>query len=451
MKKRYSIFLKPLSIFTDVLIINAVLFYISDAAFLNAYFLIYISIFWLFSGTVFGYYKTHRNTKLYELLKLLISQTAIFILGYFTYFGFFREGVVVNNQTITLLAILTILWFFKIMQLYASRLYRSKGYNYRRVVILGSDSSTNIIKETLKEDKKLGYQYFGFFSDKIKKDTEYLGALKSSCSYILKNEIDDIFCSLDEMSAQEIRKIKKFANINNRGLKLIPNSKGIYNKDIGTEFYGNSLLILNVKKLPLEVFEHRALKRSFDLIFSLCVCIFIFSWLFPILILIIRIESRGSTIFKQEREGINGEGFMCYKFRSMYSSKKIDNGHTKKDDNRITKVGAFLRKTSIDEFPQFINVLLGQMSIIGPRPHMNSHSLKFDKEVANYMHRKLVKPGITGLAQISGYRGEIQKKSDIENRVRLDVFYIENWSFLLDFKIVVQTVINVFKGDENAY
>lgn len=451
MRKRYSIYLKPLSIFFDLLIINLVVFFIYDFQFLNTLFLIYISLFWLLSSSIFGYYRTNRNTKLYELFKLLFSQTIIFILGYFTFFGFFREGEIVNNQTKILITIITLLWVFKLFLFYGIRFYRSKGNNYRKVVVLGCDSSTTKIKEVLKEDKELGYQYLGFFSDKVKNNKEYLGVIKVSFAFILKNEVDEIFCSLNELSELELKKIKKFANKNNRTLKLIPNSKEIYNKDVSTEFYGNSLAILNVKKLPLEVIENIILKRTFDLLFSLAVCVLIFSWLFPIIILFIRLESKGSTIFKQKREGINGEEFMCYKFRSMYLADKECHGHTKKNDNRITKVGAFLRKTSIDEFPQFINVLFGQMSVVGPRPHMNAHSLKFDKEVTNYMKRKLVKPGITGLAQISGYRGEIKKKSDIENRVRLDVFYIENWSFLLDFKIVFQTALNIFKGDEQAY
>jgi putative colanic acid biosynthesis UDP-glucose lipid carrier transferase len=411
----------------------------------------YISVFWLFSSFILGYYNIYRNTKLYELIKLLISQASIFILGYFTYFGFFREGVTVNNQIKILITIISVLWFFKLIVFYTIKLYRAKGNNYRNVIVLGSDTSTKNIIRTLKEDKDLGYKYLGFFSDKASSNSHCLGTVKASFDYILKNEVDEIFCSLKDLKELELRKIKKFANANNLVLKLIPNSKEIYNKNINTEVYGNSLLILNLKKLPLEIFENRILKRLFDLFFSSLVCLFVFSWLFPIIILIIRLESKGSTIFRQKREGINGEDFMCYKFRSMYTNEKIDNGHTKKNDNRITRVGSFIRKTSIDEFPQFINVFLGQMSIVGPRPHMNLHSLKFDKEVRNYMKRKSVKPGITGLAQISGYRGEIQKKSDIENRVRLDVFYIENWSFMLDLKLVFQTALNIFKGDENAY
>ena len=451
MKKRYSIFLKPLSIFFDLIIINSVVIFIQDFDFLNTLFLIYISLFWLISSLFYGYYSINRNTKFHQLFKLLIVQTLIFNLGYFSFFGFFKEGVVVNNQTKILAVIISCLWSFKIFIFFAIKIYRSKGNNYRKVVVLGADSSTINIKDVLKEDKKLGYQYLGFFSNNIKQNKEYLGSINESFPFILKNEVDEIFCSSKEINNTDIEKLKKFANTNDRVLKLIPNSKEIYNKNLSTEFYGNSVLVLNLKKLPLEIFENRFLKRSIDLLLSFCVCVFIFSWLFPIIILLIRIESKGATIFKQNREGINGEEFVCYKFRSMYRSKLLDNGHTKRNDNRVTKIGSFIRKTSIDELPQFINVLLGQMSVVGPRPHMNEHSIKFDIEVRNYMKRKSVKPGITGLAQISGYRGEIKKKSDIENRVRLDVFYIENWSFLLDLKIIIQTALNIFKGDEKAY
>jgi putative colanic acid biosynthesis UDP-glucose lipid carrier transferase len=397
------------------------------------------------------YYNIFRHTKLYQLFKLLITQTVIFILGYFTYFGFFREGDIINNQTKILFTIILSLWSFKLFVFYAIRVYRSKGNNYRKVVVLGSDSSTKKIIETLIKEKELGYKYLGFFSNKIRNNRLYLGALKESFNYILVNEVDEIFCSLNELKELELRKIIKFSNTNNLVIKLIPNPNELYNKDVNAEFFGNSVAILNVKKLPLEIFENRMLKRFFDLMFSIFICVFVFSWLFPIIILCIRIESKGSTIFKQKREGINGGVFVCYKFRSMYQGKPLDIGHTKKNDERITKVGAFLRKTSLDELPQFLNVIIGQMSIVGPRPHMNVHSLKFDKEVANYMKRKSVRPGITGVAQISGYRGEIQNKSDIVNRVRLDVFYIENWSFLLDVKIIFKTAVSVFSGEEKAY
>ena len=165
----------------------------------------------------------------------------------------------------------------------------------------------------------------------------------------------------------------------------------------------------------------------------------------------VKLESKGPLLFKQKREGINVEKFVCYKFRSMRMNNLSHKVHATKNDNRVTKIGSFLRKTSMDELPQFINVLLGDMSVVGPRPHLESLSLEYQKDVKDYLKRHIVKPGITGLAQISGYRGEVKKKSDIKNRVRLDIFYIENWSFLLDLKIIIKTVLNVFKGDEKAY
>lgn len=451
MKKRFSIFLKPLTFFFDLLVINLVVICIYDFEFLNKLFLIYISLFWFISSSFLGYYKTNRNTRFYQLFKLLILQTLIFVLGYFSFFGFFREGVVVNNQTKILVSIISCLWSFKIFLFFAIKFYRSKGNNYRKAVVIGCDSSSIIISDVLKEDKQLGYQYLGFFSNKKKLDKEYLGSINESFFFILKNEVDEIFCSLKEINNEELKKIKKFASSNNRVLNLVPNSKEIDNNNLIKEFYGNSLLILNVKKLPLEIFENRLLKRSIDLLFSFFVCVFIFPWLFPIIILLIKIESEGAIIFKQKREGINGEEFVCYKFRSMKINSMSDKVHATENDFRVTKIGAFLRKTSIDELPQFINVFLGQMSVVGPRPHMNEHSKKFDRDVRNYMKRKSVKPGISGLAQVSGYRGEIKNQSDIENRVRLDVFYIENWSFFLDLKIIIRTIFNIFKGDEKAY
>jgi len=179
--------------------------------------------------------------------------------------------------------------------------------------------------------------------------------------------------------------------------------------------------------------------------------VFILSWLIPLLWILIKLESKGPLIFKQSREGVNGSKFICYKFRSMQINKVSDKVHASKNDTRVTKIGAFLRKTSIDEFPQFLNVFLGDMSVVGPRPHVESLSLEYQKEVDDYLKRHIVKPGITGLAQISGYRGEIKTKSDIKNRVRLDIFYIENWAFFLDLKIIIQTVLSIFKGDEKAY
>jgi len=210
-------------------------------------------------------------------------------------------------------------------------------------------------------------------------------------------------------------------------------------------------MVLSVKRLPFEFAENSYIKRAFDIAFSFFVCLFVLSWLWPILFVLVKLESKGPLLFRQKREGINGSEFTCYKFRSMKMNKQSGKSHVTKNDTRVTNIGAFMRKTSIDELPQFLNVLKGEMSVVGPRPHLESLSIEYQRDVENYLKRHIVKPGITGLAQVSGYRGEIKKKSDIKNRIRFDIFYIENWSFFLDIKIIFKTILNVFQGEEKAY
>lgn len=433
----------------DLLSINFSLLVINDQKYLNIQFLSFINISWLIISLITKFYKIYRHYNYFKITTLLLSQFSFFILSFFAFFSIFREGEIVDNQTKVLVTILTIITAIRFIIIYALKKYRRLGKNYRKAIILGYDNSTEKIAEMLKNNKELGYKFYGFFSNN--ETIKTLGDLKEYQSFVLQNEIDEIYCSLSELKNKEVKKVTKFANRNNRVVKLIPNANELYNKNISTQFYGDSMVVLNVKKLPFELPENRFLKRLFDIIFSFFTCVFIISWLYPILWILIKLESKGPAIFKQKREGLNGNEFVCYKFRSMRINKEADKVHATKNDNRVTKIGAFMRKTSLDEIPQFFNVLLGDMSVVGPRPHMNEHSKKFDIEVANYMERKSVKPGITGLAQISGYRGEIKKKSDIINRVRLDIFYIENWSFLLDIKIIMQTFFSVFNGDEKAY
>ena len=300
--------------------------------------------------------------------------------------------------------------------------------------------------------KELGYHFLGYFTNKPNQNfNDYLGDEAYLYQYIIQNNIDEVYATQSQLSKNQIKKITKFTSYHNIQLKLIPNTKEFYSKKVQEEYYDDTLKVFAVKKLPFDHQENRILKRCFDVTFSFLVLVFVLSWLVPILWILVKIESKGPLLFKQEREGLNGQKFVCYKFRSMKINKEANTTHASKNDMRVTKIGAFMRKTSIDELPQFLNVLQGHMSVVGPRPHMNMHASQFIKEVDNYIDRHDVKPGVTGLAQISGYRGEIIKKSDIKNRVRLDIFYIENWSFLLDIKIILTTIFNILKGEEKAY
>jgi len=380
-----------------------------------------------------------------------VKQFLIFILGYFAYFGIFREGDIVNNQFLILISIIINISLFKFFWFFLLKKYRSFGKNYRSTVVVGFDNSSKDIIKLFKSKSNLGYKYLGYFSEKIYNKKEYLGNLESVYEYATKNTVDEIYCSLTLLTKDQIKEINKFALERNIFLKLIPNSSELYSKNQSVEFYDDALMVLNVNKLPFDFAENFYIKRVFDILFSIFVCVFILSWLLPILWVLVKLESKGPLVFKQVREGINGKEFICYKFRSMRANNLPGRVHVTINDKRVTRIGSFLRKTSMDELPQFLNVLFGDMSVVGPRPHLESLSLEYQKDVDDYLKRHIVKPGITGLAQVSGYRGEIQRKSDIKNRVRLDIFYIENWSFLLDIKIIIKTILNVFTGEEKAY
>jgi len=202
---------------------------------------------------------------------------------------------------------------------------------------------------------------------------------------------------------------------------------------------------------PQDELYNRLIKRTFDIAFSSLVIVFVLSWLYPIIALLIKLESKGPVIFRQERSGKHNESFWCLKFRSMHVNEESHHKQASRNDNRITKIGSFLRRTSLDEFPQFLNVLIGDMSIVGPRPHMLKHTEQYRDVVDNYMARHFLKPGITGWAQINGYRGETTALDAMVKRVQHDIWYLENWSALLDIKIIFSTAYQVLIGDKNAF
>ncbi|WP_299670552.1 exopolysaccharide biosynthesis polyprenyl glycosylphosphotransferase [uncultured Polaribacter sp.] len=451
MKKRYSFLIKPLQILLDILLIILIIFFIRDKAYLNLPFLLFIILFWLLTSYSTSFYRIYRHFSALKILTLIVKQFLIFTLGYFAYFGVFKEGEVVNNQFLILVTILISITFTKFIIFFLVKKYRALGNNFRTTVVLGYDDSAKKVIKIFNSKANLGYKFLGFFSEREFKNHNYLGKIKEVFEFVENNIVDELYCSLSVLTKNQIKEIKKYTTDKGIVLKLIPNANELYSKNQSIEFYDDTLLVLNVKKLPFEFAENFYIKRMFDVFFSLLVAVFLLSWLLPILWVLVKIESKGPLIFRQKREGINGDEFVCYKFRSMQVNEHSDTIHAIKGDVRVTTIGAFMRRTSIDELPQFINVLFGDMSVVGPRPHLESLSLEYQRDVDDYLKRHIVKPGITGLAQISGYRGEIKNRSDIKNRVRLDIFYIENWSFLLDLKIIIQTILNVFKGEKNAY
>lgn len=449
MKSRYSYLIQPLSITIDIILINLVLFFSTPEGYLTDSFLVYVNVSWLLIAYYFNFYKINRVTKGLKIITLLITQFIIFATVFFTYFGLFVDRKVQREEFILLGTLFGVISVLKFSLFYALKIYRNFGKNYRKVIFIGLDNSTKKLSKFFTSQEDFGFRNLGFFSNEKNSSKKYLGEINDSFEFILENDVDEIYVS-SQTPKEIIKQFFKFANAYQKVVRLIPETKDLYRRNLEVEYYG-SLPILKVRELPLERKEIRLFKRIFDIIFSLLVIIFLLSWLIPVLFIIIKLDSKGPLFFKQMRSGYKGKNFYCLKFRSMKLNDLSDKKQVSKEDTRITRIGKFLRKTSIDELPQFFNVLIGDMSVAGPRPHMKKQSQDFEKEINKYILRNAVKPGITGLAQVSGYRGEIRKKSDIENRVRLDIFYIENWSFFLDVKIVLKTVLNLFSGEEKAY
>jgi putative colanic acid biosynthesis UDP-glucose lipid carrier transferase len=318
------------------------------------------------------------------------------------------------------------------------------GGNIRRVIVIGKNEKTRQLINTFKKRLDFGYNFKHQFNIS---DTD---SLKQCFNYVIDNNIDEIYFSVAELSNKQINKLVDFADNNLRELKFIPDNKDIYSKKLKYEYY-DYIPVLSFRAIPLQEPVNKYFKRVFDVLFSLGIIFFVLSWLTPILAILIKLESKGPVFFKQSRNGFNYQEFNCYKFRSMTPNKDAHLYQTTKGDLRVTKIGAFIRKTSIDELPQFFNVLFGDMSVVGPRPHMVSHTNMYAQRIDKFMVRHFVKPGITGLAQTSGFRGEVETDKDIIGRVKYDIFYIENWSLLLDLKIIFQTLMNAVKGEEKAY
>jgi len=332
---------------------------------------------------------------------------------------------------------------------------RAKGYNFKKIIIVGANDTGEKMRKILAKNLTYGYKFLGFFDEKSNSSTlqslPITGGFEDIEAFIAKEKVDELYVALHIDNVEVINKIIKICEQNLVRIKFIPDFQ-LYTKSSKVEvaFYENTPVLM-LRPEPLELPANRILKKVFDVCFSLLVIILIFPWLFPMLMLIIKLESPGPIFFKQHRSGRDNRTFTCFKFRSMYLNDLAHDKQAGKGDSRITKFGAFMRKTSIDELPQFFNVLFGNMSVVGPRPHMINLAKEYGELIANYSVRHYAKPGITGWAQVNGYRGETKKLIDMENRVECDIWYIENWSLLLDVKIIVRTLMNIVQGEENAY
>lgn len=392
--------------------------------------------------------KVTKTCSLYALLILLIS---VFLVG--------TININMTFWSIYLCAFYICALCWRIVARIILKHYRSKGNNYRRVIILGAGTMAKELYETISANSFYGYKFLGFFDDRAEADYKVnpemvKGKIDDVYLFSKENCIDEIFCALPAGDDRKALPIIQFAEKNMIRCFIVPDFKRFIKKKVALSFLGDvsdAIPIITLREEPLLEFQNKAFKRLFDIVVSFVFLITIFPILYIVLGSIIKLTSKGPVFFKQTRTGKDAEDFTCYKFRTMMVNKDSDTLQATKGDARVTKIGAFMRKTNLDEMPQFINVLKGNMSIVGPRPHMLQHTKIYSELINEYMVRHFAKPGITGWAQVTGFRGETKDLEDMVGRVKRDVWYIENWSFWLDLKIIVLTVYNMIKGEENAY
>jgi len=343
---------------------------------------------------------------------------------------------------------------WRIVFVWMIMLYRQSGYNYRNVAIIGGTKAEDILQYFLSA-KFHGYNLKAVFDDNFQHhqagDEKFPIYKEDQIAEFIQNErLDELYCTLPLTEVEKIRHLISLSDNNMVRFKYVPDFKALLYKKVDIEFYGD-VPILSIRKEPLENIGNKLLKRAFDLVFSVLVLVFLGPTVFLPIAIIIKLTSKGPVFFKQLRSGINNTKFYCYKFRTMHMNSDSDTKQAIRGDSRITKIGRFLRKTNLDELPQFVNVLFGHMSVVGPRPHMLTHTEQYKKSIDKFMIRHLVKPGITGWAQVNGFRGVTETPQKMIKRARYDSWYIENWSLFLDLQIVVMTVTNMLKGEKNAF
>ncbi|HEU5290202.1 MAG TPA: exopolysaccharide biosynthesis polyprenyl glycosylphosphotransferase [Cyclobacteriaceae bacterium] len=446
-------FYKILFFISDLILLNLsilIAFYFFDSSLWEndltgmVYLFIYSNLSWLFLVMVSAPYSLTKNWSVSKIIKNQVSFIFIHLLVVASLVVFFDRDYSLF-QIILIYAVFTPLFFSFKIGIYFIRKIFIQDLSYRNYLIIGRNELASEVRKFYLLNPQIGYKFKGYIDfEGSDFSFEYV---REFCS---DKEVHEIYCCAPNVEEEQLRTLVNFGLDSLIKVRLIVASDSQSRKTIHLEQY-DKLPGLDMATLALDEPRNQVIKRLFDLFFSLVFGVLVLSWFIPLIGLLIKLDSRGPVFFIQQRNGKGNIPFGCMKFRTMIVNKEADSKQASKDDPRITRIGKFLRKTSLDEIPQFLNVIIGNMSLIGPRPHPIKLNEQFSSKISNIMSRHYVKPGITGLAQCMGYRGETSKLIDMENRVRMDRYYIENWSFWLDIKIIFLTVVSLIRGSENAY
>ena len=455
--------LKTILVFLDLTAINFV-WLITYLYFLNNLttqtnnlfysFAFFVNFIWIAISLAFGLYD-EKSVMAFEVFSQKTAKV------YFLWLVLMALILVYAAEIHTISAHIIFFSFFSLLGISANRLfylgikkYLSQQHDMiNRVLILGFNDTAKKLAKYLEEDG-LNTQLMGFVENDENMDelTTYpvYANIENAVNVAKQLNVHEIFSTITPEQNNIIYRLIRDSEEQCMRFKVVPSLSSHVNRDVVIDFI-KDLPVLSMRADPLEDVGNRMKKRIFDVVVSGLVIIFILTWLIPLVAILILLDSRGPVFFTQLRTGLTDNPFFCYKFRTMRVNNESDSKQATKHDSRVTRLGAFLRKTSIDEFPQFFNVFRGEMSLVGPRPHMLKHTSEYAKIVEHYMIRQMLKPGITGWAQVNGLRGEISNPTQIQQRVASDLWYLEHWSIWLDIKIMFLTIHKVFVGDKQAY
>ncbi|WP_134091917.1 undecaprenyl-phosphate glucose phosphotransferase [Olivibacter sp. XZL3] len=461
MKTRYLYLLIFILAISDLLIVNSVyllgFYYLSSNLELNEIYLdglIVSNLIWMVASFFCKLYTEKTVRRIDFIYSATLRSYLLHFALYACYIALFKEKAISREFLLTM-------YIGMALCLFVSRLFGTffeakllRHFKASKPVAVLGMNKMGLRLAAFFEQKKNEYSFSGFLDDhqelSIGEDGRLLPVVCQQIEVAAKSGIQEVYVPLTPENMANANVLLREGERQCVRMKFVPDLSGT----LVTPFrlsYMEEFPVISMRHDPLEEIENRFKKRVFDIIFSSLVIVFVLSWLYPIIGLIIKIQSPGPILFKQKRDGRNNQTFYCYKFRSMKVNNESDTRQATKDDDRITPIGRFIRRTSLDELPQFFNVLLGDMSVVGPRPHILSMTEQYRQIIDQYMVRHFLKSGITGWAQVNGFRGETKDPDLMRKRVEYDVWYLENWSIWLDVRIILQTVINMIKGEENAY
>jgi len=460
---RYLYLLRYILMITDILVLNIVYigaYYLTSHLGkevndeLNKHYLVVCNLLWLFNTAVFKLYSAYNARKIQRIYRSTIKSLFLHFVLFSIYLLFAKDFDFSRTFLVLFYVLLSVSFTVdRFIGTYIQHVLISRFNSTRKIAVMGKNGTGDRIADYLQKQKNV--DYFGTLEEDDsmygKAGDQVSAQLSSQMQEAVLYGVKDIFVAISPSRMHEVKPLVLEADKQMLRLKFIPDFAGVLAAPYTISYMGGEFPIITLRDEPLEAMSNRFKKRMFDLVFSSLVIIFVLSWLYPIIGLLIKLQSKGPILFKQQRSGINDTPFWCYKFRSMRMNDDSHKKQATKGDPRITKIGAFLRKSSLDEMPQFFNVFLGNMSVVGPRPHMLRHTEEYSAIISQYMVRQFVKPGITGWAQVNGFRGETKDDGAMESRVEHDIWYLEHWSSMLDIQIIFMTVINVFHGEDNAY